>query len=311
MTFWFGEGRYFPEVEIIQLRENYIEFYLINADLSFANALRRIMIAEVPTMAIDMVSIKANTSPLFDEFIAHRLGLIPLTSTDVGRYEYSRKCNCNEPCESCSVQFYMRVKCETDSMEVTTDHIQSTQKDSSVVPVKFSDNDPIIIAKLKRNQELDMNMIAKKGIGKEHSKWSPVCSVIMQHEPEIHFIDKGSIMNKLSTNQKKDFVNSCPSKVYRYDESCKTIEIENPLNCTYCEECLVKLESFEIDRKKIDKNRAIKIAPKKNRFLFKVESIGSLKAEQIVMDALKELKIKLAEILNKVDQDAMNIISNR
>ena len=117
-----------------------------------------------------MVNIKANTSPLFDEFISHRLGLIPLISMDVQRYEYSRKCNCNEPCEACSVQFQLKVKCETDYMEVTTDHIRQVNKDSSVMPVKFPGQDPILIAKLRRNQELDMTMIAKKGIGKEHSK---------------------------------------------------------------------------------------------------------------------------------------------
>lgn len=247
MTHWFGEGRYFPEVEIIQKRDDYIEFYLKNCDLSFANSLRRVIIAEVPTMAIDMVSIKANTSPLFDEFIAHRLGLIPLISTDVSRYEYSRKCNCNEPCESCSVQFSLKVKCPNDQekLEVTTDHIKAVGQ-SSVLPVKFADEDPIIIAKLSRNQELDIHMIAKKGIGKEHSKWSPVSCVIMQHEPEIEFLDR-NIFNKLGVKQKQEFVNSCPTKVYRYDESRKQIEIEAPLNCTYCEECLVKLENFEVD----------------------------------------------------------------
>ena len=57
MTFWFGEGRYFPDIEITKLEDDYIEFYLINADLSFANSLRRMVIAEVPTMAIDMVTI--------------------------------------------------------------------------------------------------------------------------------------------------------------------------------------------------------------------------------------------------------------
>jgi DNA-directed RNA polymerase II subunit RPB3 len=286
-----------------------MEFYLLNADLSYANALRRVIIAEVPTMAIDMVSIKANTSPLFDEFIAHRLGLVPLVSTDVGRYEYSRKCNCNEPCESCSVQFLLRVKCDAESMEVTTDHIRPVGQ-SSVMPVKFADGDPIIIAKLRKNQELDMTMIAKKGIGKEHSKWSPVSCVIMQHEPEIEFLDR-NLFSKLTVNQRKDFANSCPTKVYRFDESRKTVEIDKPLNCTYCEECLVKIENFEVDGSRVDRNKAIRIAPKKNRFLFKIESIGSLKAEQIVIEALKELKIKLAEIISKVDLESKNIVVNR
>jgi DNA-directed RNA polymerase II subunit RPB3 len=306
MTFWFGEGRYFPEIEIIKIDDDYIEFYLNNADLSFANTVRRMIIAEVPTMAIDMVNIRANTSPLFDEFIAHRLGLIPLISKDVHSFEYSRKCNCNEPCEACSVQFYLKVKCDQDQMEVTTEHIKPVNIHSSVLPIKSDKEDHIIICKLRKNQELDMHMIAKKGIGKEHSKWSPVSSVIMQHEPEIEFLDKGVIIDRLSTNQKKEFVNSCPTKVYRYDEMKRSVEIDNVLNCTYCEECLVKLDSFGID-----KTKAIRIAPKKNRFLFKVESIGSLKAEQIVVDAFKEVKLKLLEVLGKIEMESKSIVSNR
>jgi DNA-directed RNA polymerase II subunit RPB3 len=306
MTFWYGEGRYFPDIEIVRLEDDYIEFYLINADLSFANSFRRMMIAEVPTMAIDMVNIKANTSPLFDEFISHRLGLIPLNSTDVNRYQYSRDCTCNTPCESCSVQFYLKVKCDSDYMEVTTDHIKPVSKEITVMPVKYAGEDPILIAKLKKNQELDFHMIARKGIGKEHSKWSPVSSVIMQHEPEIKFLDRSNGIDKLTLNQKRDFVKSCPTKVYRLDETKKTVEIENPLNCTYCEECLITLDGFGLD-----KNKAIEIAPKKNRFLFKVESTGSMKADQIVLDAFRELKMKLIDVLGKIEQDNKTLVINR
>lgn len=296
MTLWFGEGRYNPEIELVRIEEDYLEFFLLNADLSFANSLRRVIIAEVPTMAIDMVNIRANTSPLFDEFISHRLGLIPLNSSTISKYEYSRKCNCNEFCELCSVQFSLKEKCSEESMEITTDHIKSNNPDSSVFPIKYENEDPILICKLRKNQELDIHMIAKKGIGKEHSKWSPVSSVIMQHVPEIEFFDKINNLDKLSLEKKKDFVASCPTKVYKLDEQKKTIEIENVMNCTYCEECLVKVDSFGFDRTKV-----IKIAAKKNKFLFKIESIGSLKAEQIVMDAFHELKSKLIEISVKLD----------
>ena len=48
-----------------------------------ANALRRIMLSEVPTLAIDMVDMQINNSVLNDEFIAHRLGLIPIVSKSV------------------------------------------------------------------------------------------------------------------------------------------------------------------------------------------------------------------------------------
>lgn len=306
MSFFFGKGRYFPEVEIVSLNDETIEFYLNGADLSFANALRRVIISEVSTIAIDLVNIKDNTSPLFDEFIAHRLGLIPLVSNDVNDYLNHRDCNCSEYCEKCSVQFYLDVKCTSDEMSITTNHLKQVNKDNSVVPVVYKDEDPIVIAKLKFNQELNIHMIARKGIGKEHAKWSPVSACIMQHVPEIEFLQDRFLVDKLSINQKKEFVESCPNKVYRFDENRKIIVIDNKLNCTYCEECTTKLSSFDIDH-----TAAIKIAPIPNKFLFKVESVGSLKPEQIVVDALNEIKKKLSSINSILEKESKNILIDR
>ena len=74
----------FPKIEILSIAPHCISFILSETDTSMANALRRIMIAEVPTLAIDLVEYTDNSSVLNDEYIAHRLGLIPVRFTPEG-----------------------------------------------------------------------------------------------------------------------------------------------------------------------------------------------------------------------------------
>ncbi len=76
-------------------KEN-IKFRLKNVSKAYANSLWRIIIAEVPTMAIEFVKINENTSPLCDEQIAHWLGLIPMSSSQVGDFNYPENCMCSE-----------------------------------------------------------------------------------------------------------------------------------------------------------------------------------------------------------------------
>jgi len=65
-----------PKIKITESKQDKIAFELSETDVSMANALRRIMIAEVPTICIDLVTFEENSSCLPDEFVAHRLGNI-------------------------------------------------------------------------------------------------------------------------------------------------------------------------------------------------------------------------------------------
>ncbi|MEQ2249992.1 DNA-directed RNA polymerases I and III subunit RPAC1 [Ilyodon furcidens] len=65
-------------VDVVHLDENSMEFDMVGIDAAIANAFRRILLAEVPTMAIEKVFIYNNTSIVQDEVLAHRLGLIPI-----------------------------------------------------------------------------------------------------------------------------------------------------------------------------------------------------------------------------------------
>jgi DNA-directed RNA polymerase II subunit RPB3 len=89
-----SKGMKDPEIRILELSKYTMKFEMLNTDLSVANSLRRIIISEVPTMAIDIVEVKENTSALHDEFIAHRLGLIPLVSVDVDNFKLNDECAC-------------------------------------------------------------------------------------------------------------------------------------------------------------------------------------------------------------------------
>ncbi len=98
-----------PNVTVRRLERDYTEFLLTNTDLSMANALRRIIIAEVPTIAIDLVEFENNTTVLNDEFIAHRLGLIPLTSE--AAVHMKRPFEAYDREEEVQVVFTLSVKC--------------------------------------------------------------------------------------------------------------------------------------------------------------------------------------------------------
>ena len=102
------------KIKILSLSKYATKFELFETDLAIANALRRIMISEVPTMTIDLVEVKENTSALHDEFLAHRLGLVPLNSEQIDASQTSDECACNRMCSKCSVNFRMGVRCLAD-----------------------------------------------------------------------------------------------------------------------------------------------------------------------------------------------------
>ena len=324
MSFLYGVGRFKPKIEIIDLKNDSIEFKLIDADLAFANSLRRVIISEVPTMAIDMVQVTENTSPLFDEFVVHRLGLVPLISEDIDSYNFPLQCNCKEGCEKCKVDFDISVKCDgsDDTINVTSDNIIPKNKECKVKPVKYED-DPIVITKLKRGQSINMTLTAKKGKGKTHAKWSPVCTCVMKQVPNVEILnmDGGNFLKKLTPEEKRNFCNACPTKVFRYDENKDEIIIEKPEKCTYCEECQIKTQEFikkkdkeeynnlvsekeKEGKKNIPENKGpsinyrevIKVEPKPNEFIFKVESTGALTPRKIIMEAFNILKSKFQEV---------------
>ncbi|CAM9710430.1 unnamed protein product, partial [Discosporangium mesarthrocarpum] len=217
-----------PQVEILSLKDDFVEFVLSNTDTSVANALRRVMIGEVPTMAIDLVTIHENSSVLQDEFLAHRLGLIPLTTDKGVNYEYNYDCECEDHCSKCSATFTLDVNWERKSqgrphherdLPVHVTSADLVGSDPRIWPVHFaladkndfSQDSGIIIAKLSRGQSIQLTAIAKKGISKEHAKWSPVSVATYKFDPIIEVNQEQESL--LTPDQRAALVDICPAKV--------------------------------------------------------------------------------------------------
>jgi len=311
-----------PAIELRQSTGELTVFKLANVDTSIANSLRRVMISEVPTLSIDLVEIENNTSVLHDEFIAHRLGLIPIQTPDfideqkTRRYmdemNYSRECPCDGGCERCTVEFVLDVKCtDYDTLEVTSkDLVVSREKSGSHGQVRalygrslsgeYADKDDgILIVKLRKNQHVKLRAIAKKGVGKEHAKWSPVATVTYTLIPEI--ILNPQLTGALSTDQKKEFVYSCPNKVYEYERDADRVVVSDLEACTYCNECVIKAQEWGLDNLVAIREKGSRQGNLRD-FVFSVESTGAMSSRAVVEVAFDVLIGKLARLSTEIER---------
>lgn len=180
-------------VSVLDLTSLRITFTLEGVDASVSNAIRRICIAEVPTLAIDFVEVTENSSVLCDEFISHRLGLIPLVSTIAKEMSFPYDFSAADDTGRTEIEFELNVRGNSEhTCDVTSDDLVCYDK--RVYPVKHTNQDAsnytsakagILIVKLRKHQEVKLRCIARKGIGKDHAKWSPVSTAVFRYEPEI------------------------------------------------------------------------------------------------------------------------------
>jgi DNA-directed RNA polymerase subunit D len=156
------EGGCKMKIKILSKKKGEIKFEADKINPALANALRRIMMMEVPTLAIDSVNFRSNDSPLFDEIISHRLGLIPL-KFKTKMFNKMGDCSCNgEGCINCQVVFVLD---KIGPCTVYSGDLKSTNPE--VEPLY----DTVPIAKLGENQKLTLEATAIIGTGKEHVKW--------------------------------------------------------------------------------------------------------------------------------------------
>lgn len=250
-----------------------VSFVLMNSTPSFANVIRRTIVEEVPVMAIEDLEFRKNNSILYDEIVAHRMGLMPLT-TDLKSYNVSSECKCKgKGCARCQLKLTLKAKgpCTVYASDLDT-------KDAAIKPVY--PKTPII--KLLKNQSLELEATAILGRGKEHAKWAPG-HVYYKNKPVIEIdIKKCDGCGKC--------IEQCPTKTLEIKENKAIVSKDHLMDCHLCNACVDSCPKEAIALKGSED------------FIFYIESWGQLDCKQILTEASKILDNKLDEFSEKLKQ---------
>ena len=156
------------DVEVIDYADREARFIVRGATPAFANGLRRAMLADVPTLAIDEIRVIENSSVMFNEQIALRLGLVPLT-TPVGEFDTDDVVT-------------LAIDVEGPATALSGDLVSA---DAMVEPA--DKNIPII--DLKKGQRLEVEADAVLNNGRNHAKHQGGVAVGYRHLQRVTVVD--------------------------------------------------------------------------------------------------------------------------
>ena len=268
-----------------ELDKQFGRFLIEDATPAQVNAIRRTLLADVPTMAIETVEINQgiirdddgkeyeSMAPLFDEIISHRLGLLPVP-TDLDNYVFRDSCECGGVgCPHCTITYIINKK---GPCTVYSGDLIPVGNDNTL---KIKD-ELIPIVELKENQALIAYAIAELGTGREHAKWQPVSGLGYTYYPTIH-ID----MKKCDVKCKK-LVDSCPAKAKKVDGN--TVTIKKIEACYDLTRCIDMCED------------AVKVEYDDSRIIMQYETDGSISAKDAIEYALLLLDENFRSLGDKV-----------
>ncbi len=246
-------------------------------DAAFMNALRRTIISEVPVMAVDDVVIVENSSPLRDEFLAHRIGLIPLR-TDLDTYNLPEECKCQSEygCNLCRVSLILEMEAEDHTHVVYSGNFKSEN------PIIAPTSETIPIVKLAPGQKIRLEAYARLGKGKDHARWQPVSVAAYKYLPRV-------ALNGKLCDSCGDCVKVCPKKVLIKSEG--RVEIRAINECTLCQDCVAACQKTP---------KAVEVTWNEGSFILEIESTKALRPERILREALNILDSKLMEFSKEI-----------
>jgi len=285
-------------IKVIRREHMEMEFDMIGVDASLASAFRRLLISDVPTMAIEKVHIYNNTSIIQDEVFAHRLGLVPL-KVDPRKFEWKPEDSEDEGTETDTLEFQLKVKCKRSptaaEQEICVDkcvyskHIKWIPRGEQSQLLDGQDPGPvegdILLNKLLPGHELDIRLYAVKGVGRDHAKFSPVATAFYRLLPSITL--KREVRGEAAERLKSCF-------------SPGVIELEGVERRAVVKNARVDTCSRNVYRHE-DLRDAVELTKVRDHFIFTVESTGALKPQELFIQAIDLLADKCDVFLAEFD----------
>jgi len=262
------------KIDVTEMTPTKAQFVITDTNPSFANALRRVIVADVPKMAIDNVEFHLgpimdekgtayeSVSPMFDEIVAHRLSMIPVP-TDLDVLNFRAKCSCKgEGCPNCTIMYSLNKKGPCTVYSGDLEPIGDTK-------LRIKD-DLIPIVKLADDQALLIYATAELGTGKQHAKWQAAIGAGYRYFAKIEIehskCDLGGSCVKI-----------CPKGVLAKED--RKIVAKRPEKCNLCNSCVEVCDAG-----------VIKVTPDPTKILFRFETDGSLPAKEVLLQGLKALE---------------------
>jgi len=277
-------------IEIIEKDDRLYRFVLSDISIEMANAFRRIILIEVPVMAIDEVIMLRNDSPLYDEILTHRLAMIPII-TDLKNYNFQQECSCGGAgCSLCSVTLTCDIKNDTGEIILVTSG-DLISNDPKIVPV--SPNIPIV--KLEHGSSLTFEAFALLGRAKDHAKFQSVAAIGYKFYPKIK-IDENKCKKCV---QKCIALKYCPKNLFKVGTEVSSPELIPDFwkYCDLCEACSRECPEG-----------AINVEYDDNKFIFSIESDGVLPLDTIMKKGWEIFKEKIDDFKDQLEKLEVEII---
>ena len=247
------------EVTFIDRGDRSARFLVRGVTPAFANGVRRAILADVPTLSVDSVRVIENSSVMFDEQIALRLGLIPLTTPDDYR-----------PDEAVT----LAIDVEGPATAYSGDLVSS---DEQVQPAE--ENVPII--ELKEGQRLELEADAALGRGKDHAKHQGGVAVGYRHLQRVEVVGETGEFEEEEAEIIRGVIEEGAAEHAEDD-------VENG--------DLVPAESFDNDLSERYPGKEVDVENVPNAFVFSVESDGSVPIDELVLKAVDTLESRANEL---------------